>query len=951
VPEPRANAPAPLLERGSEIDEIGRQLEAASQGSGGVLVIEGPAGIGKTRLLWETRRLAAAAGYRTLGARCDELESSVPYGLASQLLTAPLLRASSGERDELLEGAARLAAPLLLADQPTEPLPPIGDPGQALVGGLTWLVANLAARRPLVMLIDDGHWADEESLRWLNQLEKRIDELSVLVALTVRRGEAVPAGELIERLTASATATALTPPPLSENATAELLSARLDDAPSQGLTRSAHSVTGGNPLLLDALALELLAEQAGTGARAAALAERLAPESLARTVLLRLRRLPETARPVAEALTILGQAPAQVVIELCGSPEDEAELGIEALEAAELILAEEEIRFTHPIIRSTIYEQVSPRRRHRRHAQAALLLHGRGESPERIAPHLIAAGGAEIPGGAEILFEAGRRVYSLGAPAATVRYLLRALELHPEPGMRGEILLQLGAAAIRALDATAVEHLERAVEEAADSAQRRTALMELARAQLAVLDLPAASTTFETALAESTGDRELELSAEAELASARLNLREFDQAAKRIRGLRKGLAGATAAERKLLAVAAFAAAQSNEPATEVHELARAAFGDGALVEEQSAASVIVIEALMATVMTEGHDLAGPALDGAIADARERGWPIGFAMASTLRAWMRLRAGDLAAAGADASAADDVRALHGATPLDPIVAAFLVELQREAGHPEEADRLIADRCPDQVPEAAVFQLLLYGRGRLRLAQGEIESGVADILLAGERELAFGGTTPAALDWRSTAAVALASLGDGARAGKLAREELELAQALGTDRAIGIALRAVALTGAESKAVAGLQTAAEHLGRSRARLEHARTLIDLGATVRRRGSPRESREPLRRALAIAVECGAVALERRAGEELGATGERQRTTDSDGVDALTPSELRAARMAAEGRSNRQIAQDLFVTTRTIEVHLTRTYRKLGIRSRRELAGALDGSEPPPG
>jgi DNA-binding NarL/FixJ family response regulator len=120
-----------------------------------------------------------------------------------------------------------------------------------------------------------------------------------------------------------------------------------------------------------------------------------------------------------------------------------------------------------------------------------------------------------------------------------------------------------------------------------------------------------------------------------------------------------------------------------------------------------------------------------------------------------------------------------------------------------------------------------------------------------------------------------------------------------------------------------------------------------LADLGGAIRRGGSPRDAREPLRRSLELAEWCGASALARRATDELGATGEHPQRGDGEGADGLTPSELRAARMAAEGRSNRQIAQDLFVTTRTIEVHLTRAYRKLGIRSRRELADALAADE----
>ena len=690
--EPRSRGAAPLLERAQEMETIESVIGDVGEGGGRLLLIEGPAGIGKTRLLWETRRLAAERGLRCLGARCDDLEAEVAFGVASQLLTAPLQRASAGERTRLLDGAAGIAAPLLLGSTGPDAeaaVPGMGNPSQALMRGLSWLVANLAAGTRLTLLIDDAQWADPESLRWLNHLAKRLDELGVLIAMTVRSGEESPAAEVIAALEAIDGVVRIEPAPLSDGGASDLLGGRLGSAPSPRLVDEAQRSTGGNPLLLDALAIELIAQNAGTGHAAAELAGKLVPESLVRTVLLRLRRLPEPARAVAEALTILAEAPPDVVVELAGLGSADGEVGLAALEAAELIEGEQLVHFTHPIVRSTIHEQISPRRRHTRHVQAASILHAAGERPERIAPHLIAAGDVEVPGGAEILIEAGRRVYSLGAPDATIRYLLRALELDPEPGVRAEILLQLGAASIRNLDGRAVEHLQEAVDVAATAQQRRSALMELARAKLTVLDLDGAADTFALAVSESAGDRELELSAIAELSSAELNLLRFEQAAERVRVRREELEGATPAERKLLAVAAFAAAQSNEPAAVVVELAERALGGGLLVEEQSCASMIVLELMMALVLVDADELLETALGTAMADARSRGWPIGFGFASTIRCWSRLRRGEIGPAEADARAADEVRRLHGATPLDPFVSAFLVSILAERGELAEA----------------------------------------------------------------------------------------------------------------------------------------------------------------------------------------------------------------------------------------------------------------------
>jgi DNA-binding NarL/FixJ family response regulator len=136
---------------------------------------------------------------------------------------------------------------------------------------------------------------------------------------------------------------------------------------------------------------------------------------------------------------------------------------------------------------------------------------------------------------------------------------------------------------------------------------------------------------------------------------------------------------------------------------------------------------------------------------------------------------------------------------------------------------------------------------------------------------------------------------------------------------------------------------LRDAVETLERSPARLARARALLELGALLRRRNKRSEAREPLRRALELSDECGAEAVAARAREELVATGAKPRQAAVSGADALTPSEWRVARMAVDGKTNREIAQTLFVTPKTVEVHLSSVYRKLGIASRTQLPDAL--------
>jgi DNA-binding NarL/FixJ family response regulator len=204
-------------------------------------------------------------------------------------------------------------------------------------------------------------------------------------------------------------------------------------------------------------------------------------------------------------------------------------------------------------------------------------------------------------------------------------------------------------------------------------------------------------------------------------------------------------------------------------------------------------------------------------------------------------------------------------------------------------------------------------------------------------------AVGGQNPALVAWRSQAALALLRLGDGNEARRLATEELALARAWGAPRALGAALRTMGLVLGGGKGLALLEQAVDVVAKSPARLEHAKARTELGAALHRANRRTDARQQLSEALELATLCGAAPLAARAETELRATGARPRRIALRGVDSLTPSERRIAELAAEGPTNREIAQTLFVTPRTVEVHLTNVYRKLGIGARLQLATAL--------
>ena len=302
----------------------------------------------------------------------------------------------------------------------------------------------------------------------------------------------------------------------------------------------------------------------------------------------------------------------------------------------------------------------------------------------------------------------------------------------------------------------------------------------------------------------------------------------------------------------------------------------------------------------------------------------------------------MRRGDLAAAEADAQAAIELAPdLLGVEFLVLAVsAAVLAGLERDET-PDALRRLIDRAGVRYDTEFTPSSQLRYASGVLRAAAGNHEAAIEE--LRGCDDPAFGGENPAMLAWRSAAALSLAELGRHDEARTLAADELRRARSFGAARAIGIALRAHALVGPPAERPKLLAEALAVLEPSPARLEHARVLVDLGATFRAAGQRTAAREPLLEGLGLAARCGARTLERRARAELAAIGVRPRTTDRTGADSLTPSERRVVELAATGGTNREIAQTLFVTEKTVETHLGRSFRKLDISSRRQLPDVL--------
>jgi DNA-binding CsgD family transcriptional regulator len=932
-----------LLERDAELAVIAERLAAAREGAGCLLMVEGPAGIGKTRLVRAACDGARACGMAVLTARAGELERGLPYGVVRGLFEKLVVRAPAAERSALLAGAAGLAAPVLGVAVGGGVLIP-DSAAFAGLHGLYWLTANLAERAPLLVAVDDAHWADEASLRFLIYLLRRIEALPILLVVAARPAEPGAEEVLLEPLCNDPLTRVLHPAPLSEAAASLIVRAAFSPRADAGLCRACQDATGGNPLLLRMLAHALRAEGADPTAPGGGRVAELAPQVVAASVLPRLRRLPAQVEALAGAVAVLGdRVEVRHAAALAGIETGPATRAADALTATGILARGRPIEFVHPTVRRAVYESLPAGQRHRAHRQAAVILDGEGAPADRIAAHLVVAERMGDDWVVDILRAAAREALARGAVDEAVRYLRRAVEEPPHPGVRAEVLFELGSVEARVRIEESCKHLRRAIELAVDVRLRAKIALELARVMGVARDIRGALAVLDRAVTEVRDtDAALRVRLEAEfVAVARRYPATREQASRRLRLVSRHAQPGSLAGCVLLANLAADALEVQGSAQEATRLADAALReDHLLVAEELDVALLATSVLMST---DQLDTAWRRWNAAVERARRRGSITGFAGAATVRACLAYRCGQLMEAEADARLADDVHREYRLGLLRRYSLAFLVGALVERGEAQAAADLL-----DQSTVPVNLSLLLDSRGRLRCAQGRFAEAAEDFLACGKRLIARGTRHPGMVPWQSNAALALQHLDQPLDAERLVGVELEQARRLGVARALGIALRAAGLVRGGADGLAMLDEAASVLARSSARLEQARALTDLGAALRRANRRTEAREPLRRGLDLAAQCHAAPLADRARQELIAAGARPRRAIS-GVDALTPSELRVARMAAEGMENRAIAQALFVTVKTIEVHLGSAYRKLGVPSRAALAAALAGDRHP--
>ncbi len=934
-----------LLQREQELEHIDAALASARAGSGRALLIEGPAGIGKTTLAEAARRRARPAGMLVLHGRGTELERDYALGVACQCLQPAVQAADAHERRRLLSGAAGRVAPVLLDGVPE----PDGAAPFAMLHGLYWLVANLTATAPVLLVVDDVQWVDEPSLRFLAFLVRRVEELPLAMLLASRvDDELLLAGTLAEAR-ADPALEVLSPTALGDDAVAALLAAGGEEVVAAGFAHACRQATDGNPFLLHHLAAQLRAEGVPFTAEAAGRVAHVTPPEVARSVRRQLAQLDADQLAVLRAVAILGD---NATISEIGAF---AELGraiivasAEQLSAAGLFADGRPVRFRHPLLRGAATSSMTALDRDRGHRRAAKLLAERGAPVERQAVHLRMVepeGSADV---AAVLRQAARGARDRGAPDQAAALLQRAVAEPPPVALRHELLLELADAEYAAGHAERTrEHASDAHRLAPDASGRGHALHLWGAAMRPDLEAMASLAPLVDRAMEELADVDRELALQLRSHAMETVLvapPDPGREARLVRGA-ADLGGTTPGEAAVLGMyVLLRAGQDDATAAEVGELAeRAATQSEAWLVSAGPDVLAFAGVTFCLRWSDRLDLAQRLLVASVEQSRRRGLLPSFVLTASGLSAVRRRRGMLRDAEADARA--------GIIPGGPewtvvqagaAVAASLLD----QGRPAAALQVLTDHgLLGPIGPAPPLTDMLLTRMRVRAALGETEAALADWKDAIARPVR-GYPRVCHIEDHVVVAELLRAAGDGAGARALAEEALEIARRWGTSGAIGEALRGVARAGSGGdEAIDLLRDAVAHLERSPALLVRARALVDLGAALRRRGGRRDAREPLREGMELARACSADGLAELARGELAASGVRVRRRTPEGADLLTASEQRIAELAAAGASNAEIAQSLFVTVKTVEMHLTHAYRKLNITSRAKLPQVLLG------
>lgn len=935
VPTPGQRADG-LLERERELGVLTPLLRRAGDGRGGAARLLGPAGVGKTSLLRAVADQARALGFRILTASASPLETQAPYGVARRLFEDTLTSLDPSSLEALATGPARVAVSQLLGTDAT----PVeqGD----MLGGLFRLLAGLTAVSPdpLLVIVDDAQWADEESLLFLASLRERLAGLPVAVVVSTREVTPTERSPALATLIADRDAPVLRLGTLSAEAVATLLAEHWGDQVPPAVAGAAYDETGGNPFLVVALA-HLLAD-GPVDELTADLVHAAVPGSVVDAVVDRLAPLGEEDRALAHAVAVLEAAPTRIGAELAGLAGPQAEAAADRLRAAGLLAESPGLAFRHALLRSAVTSSMGAAERGRLHRAAARLL---ADDTHAAAAHLLNAEGTADPWAVATLRRAAAESLAAGAPSSAVTLLQRAVQEPPEEGLAPVVRLELGLAQLRTADPACGPTLAEAEQALTDPGDRARCSLALAQALKFAGRHEAAAEVLERAYAVLGGkDAELDLELEANLAAAELLVPERIRSGRDRLAARRDLTGATRGERLLLLQQLSDAAGTNQPAGVIRTLAHRCIGDGDGPEQDAESTEWVWAQLFLISIGDFEEVRRLARQGQ-AGAAERGSVIASVTTSFIAGQCEFWAGRLT----DAEAAY-LAMLEHASGMEPdslvhtLARSGLAQTLARQGRAPEALAALAG-FPEQLPaDAPVNGLaaLSFGRAMALHGTGDHLGALRAVDQVARLVRRLDVDSPTWASWRPLAIAPLRDLGRQSEARELAAEQLALCRRSEVPHLIGQALMLAGSVAEDPETcLTDLAGAVELLDGAGSPVLEGEARLSYGAALRRTGRRAAARDQLGRALHLLSSVDAVGPAEMATVELAAAGVRAPSTPG----GLTVSELRVAELAAQGLTNSQIARRLYLAPKTVETHLSRIYRKLGIDGRHRLSGALRG------
>ncbi|MEV4421464.1 AAA family ATPase [Patulibacter sp. NPDC049589] len=916
----------PLLDRDAETALLRAAVDDAVAGTGRLVVIEGPAGIGKSRLLQQAAELARSRVPTILHGAGDELRRTRALGLVR------------GLRDD----AGAPAFPDLDAGDPAADVA-APDGGAAAVHGVLGALRALTGpdgRDPVLLVLDDLHWADAGSLRVLDELAGGLATLPLAVVVATRPREPGAFHDLLDRLRARAGAGYVRPAPLSASAVGVMAAEALPSgrATPQAI-RALAQRSGGNPFYVREL-LRADAVDAGDAA---------VPDAVRRSVRLHLQRLGPEAVALARAVSVLGSGRTlRTAAALAGLDAEAAEAAADALARVDVLRPGDPLAFEHALLADAVRAELEPFARARLHRRAATLLHEHGAADDQVAAHLLEARADGDPWVAATLLRAARATNAAGDPVAAGRLLERARREPPPPELEGDVAGALAEADALAGRPGAAERLAEALQLIDDPRRRAELRYALSRAfHLAQRFGDAARTSGDALDGLAPDDALYDRVLAGWMTDALFDPHLQPQTDPRVAAVTAEIRAGSAAAGPLLAHATTLAALDEAPADVVRQLARRATSRDPLADAAAhgfplthvSTGLLHADLLDELLAITERALASPAArTSVLAQMTARGG----------RAYAHLLRGELTDAVREGERAQAIsRATD--TPYSAWWIVAVAEAHLAAGDVDAAQAALRQAADVTIPAFAELRLG-EAAAAVALQSGDPEAAIR-IASAGEEARAGHGGIRLSLgarDGRGTLATALAAVGRRDEALELADAEVaRTADAVVPRHHADALLIAGAIRGAEG--TPALEQGVALLRSSPSRVLLLRALTALGLARRAAGDAPGSRAALLEALELAERLG---LSQRADElrgDLRTVGARPRRAALRGPGALTDAELDVARLAASGLGNPAIAARRHVSRKTVETHLGRIYRKLGIGSRDELAAALaDGDGP---